>query len=345
MYIRKFYKSLLTKANDCMVIVRRSSATGFGRHVVLALALVAGPLAATAQMGTEESKALASQVPIADVHMHLYLGLTPAELKSAMDRNNVRWGGGVGPVGPGYDPKDFSKMLGNRYFPAGANSELYELFQLGGASAMQDAEGESFKALAKKVTEQFVKKEISGIGELVLNNSASSYTPSFRRKVKINAETVLVLFGIAEKYKGFVSIHMDNDGDSVQELESVVSRFPTVPVILSHCMSRASAGDAKSLLERYPNLYCDTSFRSSARISAPALQRFMIHTRSGADSDWLALMEAMPDRFMVGSDVYTKDVSYDGIIEAIRTGLLQHLSVPTLRKVAFENAQRVFRLQ
>jgi hypothetical protein len=98
--------------------------------------LAAVVMPALAQTNPGESKKLAAEVPIADVHMHLYRSLVPADLLSAMDRNNVRWGGGVGPLAPGYDPKDFSKVLGKRYFPAGAMSEFYEMFQLGGESAL-----------------------------------------------------------------------------------------------------------------------------------------------------------------------------------------------------------------
>jgi predicted TIM-barrel fold metal-dependent hydrolase len=325
------------------------SMTGSVSRLATALLLAAVVVPAMAQMNPDESKKLAAEVPIADVHMHLYRGLVPADLLSAMDRNNVRWGGGVGPLGPGYDPKDFSKVLGKRYFSAGAMSEFYELFQMGGASALQDASSDQFKALVKKVTAQFEEKEITGIGELILSNNNSSFAPQFRRKVKINGETVQILFGIAEKYKGYVQLHMENDSDSVQELESVISRFPSVPVILSHCM-KATAPEAKSLLERYPNLYCETSYRSSARSSVPGLQQSMIHTTNQADSAWLALMEAMPDRFMVGSDFYVignfaaRDVSYDSVVQSVRSGLLPYLSASTLKKVAFENAQRVFRL-
>ena len=45
-----------------------------------------------------ESVELAKSVPIADVHMHL-VNLSVADHRAQMDRNNVRWGGGVGPAG------------------------------------------------------------------------------------------------------------------------------------------------------------------------------------------------------------------------------------------------------
>ena len=47
-----------------------------------------------------ESASLAKTVEIADVHMHL-VGQSVEFHKRQMDRNNVRWGGGVGPTGSG----------------------------------------------------------------------------------------------------------------------------------------------------------------------------------------------------------------------------------------------------
>ena len=316
------------------------------RYLATVAVLFTAAAGAHAQAASAESQKLAAEVELADVHMHLYKGLTPQDLQSAMDRNRVKWGGGVGPVGPGYDPLDFSRQLGNRYFPTGGQAEQYEMFVVGGAAEMQDPESPRFKALLVKLASQFEKKEISGVGELILNNRRStSYPPNFGRKVPIDASVVQTLFELVAKHKGFVQIHMDDDDDSIQELKKTAANFPSVPIILSHCMTRATAAKAKALLEQYPNLYCETSFRSTARMKIPQLSQFMIHTETSADPGWVVLIEAMPDRFMVGSDIYSSNVSYDEVIAAVRSGLLARLSPPTLKKVAYENAQRLFGLQ
>jgi predicted TIM-barrel fold metal-dependent hydrolase len=301
-------------------------------------------LASPAHASDGDSASLAASVPIADVHMHLYRGLTPDELRAAMDRNNVRWGGGVGPVGPGYDPLEFSKVLGPRYFPAGAQAQQFVMFQAGGANELASADSPRFKALMEQLAGQFERKEISGVGELVLNNHRSSAMPGFARKVRIDAESLQAMYALAQKHQGYVQLHMDDDPDSIEQIESMARRYPDVPFILSHCMTRASAPAARAVLERHANLYCETSYRSTARNGAPGLRPYMIHTADSADSAWLAVIEALPERFMVGSDIYTKDVSYDAVIAAIRSGLLARLTPATLKKVAYENAQRVFRL-
>lgn len=314
----------------------------------LALAAMLAPLLSLmttpVRANEADSASLSASVPIADVHMHLYRGLTPDELRAAMDRNNVRWGGGVGPVGPGYDPLEFSKVLGARYFPAGAQAQQFVMFQSGGANELANADSPRYKALMEQLAGQFERKEISGVGELVLNNYRSSAMPGFARKVRIDAESLQAMYALAQKHQGYVQLHMDDDPDSIEQLESMAKRYPDVPFILAHCMTRASAQLARAVLERHANLYCETSYRSTARNGTPVLRPFMIHTADGVDSGWLAVIEALPDRFMVGSDIYTKDVSYDTVIGAIRSGLLAKLSPATLKKVAHENAQRVFRL-
>jgi hypothetical protein len=293
---------------------------------------------------SDESKQMAQETPIADVHMHLYKGLQPADLLSAMDRNNVRWGGGVGPVGPGYDPNDFSSLLGKRYFPAGAQAEYHEMFMAGGEKEMANPDSAKFKALVETLKTQFEKKEISGIGELILSNYKSTAMPGYQRKVPIDGEPFQVLFRLAEQYQGYVQVHLDDDPDSVAEISKMAANFASVPIILAHCVSRSSSATARKLLEAHKNLYCETSFRSTARNNAPILRSSMIHTESSAVPDWIALINQYPDRFMVGSDIYTKDVSYDNVLGAIRTGLLPELSPEVLKKVAFENAQRIFKL-
>ncbi len=313
------------------------------RNTLMAVFLAVMHLSGNAQ--TDVSRAdLAASIPIADVHMHLYRGLQPTELQTIMDRNRVYWGGGVGPVGPGYDPQDFKQLLGERYFPAGAQAEQYEIHDKGGENALQDKDSPTFKALALKLEGQFQRKEISGIGELILNNHRSSFMPSFRRKVPIDGEAFQVLYELANKYQGYVQIHMDDDRDSIRELKSVAQKYPDVPFILSHCMTRSSAKLAREVLEQHPNLYCETSYRSTARNDFPGFRPYVIHDAESVREEWLELIEAMPDRFMVGSDIYTKDVSYDRVISAIRTGLLANLSEQALRKLAHENAVRIFKL-
>ena len=299
---------------------------------------------AHAQDDRDARRKLALEVPIADMHMHLHMMMTPDDLQARMDRNNVRWGGGVGPVMPGVSTDKFIQLLGKRYVPAGAQPELMAIYTRGGTAEMVDPQSASFQSLQTSVQQAFEEKKIQGIGELILNNRYSHPSPPFRRKVQIDAPTFKALFELADKHGGFVQIHMEDDGDSIDGLENLLKQHTRVPVVLSHCMARASARSARALLRRNANLYCELSARSSALLVAPFLHQYRIHDAERADSSWVSLMEEMPDRFMLGSDDTGFGASYDSIISTMRTGLLPHLSEATMKKVAYENAQRVFRL-
>ena len=315
----------------------------FVPHAVLAL-LAALAATAHAQDDRDARRKLAMEVPIADMHMHLHMMMTPDDLLARMDRNNVRWGGGVGPIMPGVSADRFIQLLGKRYVPAGAQPELMAIYTRGGTAEMVDPQSASFQSLQAGIQQAFEEKKIQGIGELILNNRYSHPSPPFRRKVPIDAPTFKALFELADKHGGFVQIHMEDDGDSIDGLENLLKQHARVPVVLSHCMARASARSARALLRKNANLYCELSARSSALLVAPVLHQYRIHDAERADSSWVTLMEEMPDRFMLGSDDTGFGVSYDTIISTMRTGLLPHLSEATLKKVAYENAQRVFKL-
>lgn len=293
----------------------------------------------------EARRKLALEVPIADMHMHLHMMMSPDDLLARMDRNNVRWGGGVGPIAPGVSVDRFIQLLGKRYVPAGAQPELMAIYTRGGTTEMVDAQSASFQALQASVQQAFEEKKIQGVGELILNNRYSHPSPPFRRKVPIDAPTFKALFELADKHGGFVQIHMEDDGDSIDGLEALLKQHAKVPVVLSHCMARAGARSARALLRKHANLYCELSARSSALLVAPFLHQYRIHDAERTDSSWVALLEELPDRFMLGSDDTGFGASYDNIISTMRTGLLPHLSESTLKKVAYENAQRVFKLE
>jgi predicted TIM-barrel fold metal-dependent hydrolase len=297
---------------------------------------------------TAAQRQLALEVPIADMHMHTYPGLTAEELRDQMDRNRVHWGGAVGattygPYGP--NVQEFIQTLGPRYIPAGAQPDFTVLYTTGGTAAMENAESPAFQSLLVRLEQEFANKSIRGIGELILNNRYSHPLPTFRRKAQVDAPTIEALFDLAAKHGGFVQLHMEDDTDSVASLERLLRKHPALPVILSHCMARATAASAQALLARHPQLYCELSARSSVTLKSPQLQPYQIHDASTANAAWIVLIEAMPDRFMLGSDATGRSHSYDELISVLRTGLLPALREPTLRKVAYANAQRLLQLQ
>jgi predicted TIM-barrel fold metal-dependent hydrolase len=292
-----------------------------------------------------ESAALATQVPIADVHFHLEGPFVPADVKALLDRNNVRWAGGVGPIGRGVDSdfrQGFIDAMGERYIATLGQPELAVLYFSGGAHATENANTPGFRALLARAETEFKTGRLKGFGELFVNNNKSNPQPAFRRKIATDAPTMRMMYQLAAKYGGFVAMHMEADPDSLHQLDVLASIEPRATVILSHCGVWADAATIRALMDRHPNIHCDLSWRSPPATRGPQVSVRTIFDESEVKQAWLELIEAKPDRFMIGTDAYCCD--YSEAIGSFRKGLLPRLSPATLRKVAYENAQRLMKL-
>jgi hypothetical protein len=299
---------------------------------------------ATAQ-GSGESAALAAQVPIADVHFHLEGSFVPADIKALLDRNNVRWAGGVGPIGRGVDSdfrQGFIDAMGERYIATLGQPELGVLYFNEGARATENADTPGFRALLARAETEFKAGRLKGFGELFVNNQKSNPQPAFRRKIAADAPTMRAMYQLAAKYGGYVAMHMEADPDSLQQLDALASMEPRATVILSHCGVWADAATIRPLMDKHPNIYCDLAWRSPPVARGPNVSARFIFDETGVKQDWLDLIEQKPDRFMIGTDAYCCD--YSETIVSFRKGLLARLSPVTLRKVAYENAQRLMKL-
>lgn len=294
---------------------------------------------------TPESRKLAAEVPIVDLHLHLFAELTPDELRARMDRNNVRWGGAVGPTTPRSDPRPFIAALGKRYIAMAGQPEFMMAYREGGAAALGNADHPRLKATIEQAEEDLKAKRIRGFGELILNNRNSHPDPTFRRKAVVDAPPIRQMFAIAARHQGVVQMHIEPDPDTVGQLEALLNAFPTVPVILSHCMAVAEEPTApEAILRKYRRVLCDLSARSEP-VMPPRLRHRMIFGTDFADARWLRVMEALPDQFVVGSDATNAHEDYDRIIAVYRSGLLPRLSAATARKIAYENAVKLFGLE
>ncbi len=291
-----------------------------------------------------ESVTLAEQVPIADIHFHLESSFTPANIKTLLDRNNVRWAGGVGPIGRGLGSdfrQGFIDALGERYIAALGQPELAVVYFTQGASATENAGTPLFRALLERAETEFKTGKLKGFGELFPNNRTSA-PHGFGRKVATDAPTMRALYQLAAKYGGFLAMHIEPDRDSLQQLDILAAIEPRATVILSHCGVSAGTETISSLFDKHPNIYCDLAWRSPPVARGPQLAVRTIFDETGVKPDWHDLIEQRPDRFMIGTDAYCCD--YSQAIDSFRKWLLPWLSPATLRKVAYENAQRIMNL-
>jgi hypothetical protein len=297
-----------------------------------------------------ESAELAKSVPIADVHMHL-VNLSVVDHQAQMDRNNVRWGGGVGPAGnKGPNPDEARKTLGNRYFFGMGQSEFTRVFYSSGPKGLVDPSSVAFVEMFAVADEMLASKKAYGFGELHIDNSKSFSTYQFARKVKFDNPVVRKIYELANKHHAFVQFHMQGDDENVQALERYLDEFPNAKTILSHSLPRVSditylgQNMTSKLLSKHPNLYLDLSRKGSILNDKEAAQMFT--KDGGPKGKWVTFIEKFSDRLMVGSDTHAPDEHrYDDVMSEFRTGLFPYLQPATVKKVAYENAVRVFGLK
>lgn len=295
----------------------------------------------------ETSKALAQKVPLADVHRHVQRWVTPEQLKQQMEEQNVGWSGAVGaPFGP-WDTEPYAQLLGKKYVATAGQVELSSIYAQHGAGGLTDASLDTYAGLLQKSEQLFAAGRIKGFGELILNNQTSNPNVSFRRKVKIDSAPIEAMFKIAAKHRGFVQIHSEDDADSIEQIKSLAAQYKDVSIILSHCLLTANVELIRTLFNQYPNLYCEMSARSRSHypnIDNERIRQRVIYGEDFAKEEWLKLIDALPTRFMVGTDTFNPNVNFEKNIAEIRQGLLARLQPASIELVAYKNAVRVMRL-
>lgn len=307
---------------------------------VLTTALAIFSSFAFSQGSLTDSKQLAAEIPIFDMHMHVYPGLTPEELENRMNRNRVQWGGGVGAVNPKVDIGLFKQHLKDRYFPTLGQPEMAAIYLKGGVGAMGNPEDPMMKRALNTASTLFSKREAYGFGELILNNQNSNPNPQFRRQAQIDSPVVRQMFTLAAEHGTIIQMHIEPHHKSLQELKILLKEFPKVPVVISHCLAvNSSPREMNALFEEFSQVYCELSARTQTILARrPEAQIFGYDF---AKTDWLASIEKYSGRYMVGTDVTGDYINYDEEIKQIRYGLLQRLSPATLQKVANLNARQL----
>lgn len=292
----------------------------------------------------------ASNLMIVDVHRHVQRWVSPSELDAEMKALNIGWAGGVGaPYGP-WETQPYSQLLGNKYIATTGQVTLTDIYRRKGVKGIEDATTQDYVQLIEEANRLFEAKKIKGLGELILNNQNSNPNASFQRKAKIDSAGILQLLDVAKRWEGFVNIHAEDDPNSVQELENIAATYPSVPIILAHCMFTSNTALIDGLLSKYPNLYCEMSARNDAmymnHFAKQHAERldWIVFDEKKLQPKWKDLIEKHPNRFMVGTDTFNSWVDVKKTVRQIRGGLLQNLSPATAKLVASENAIRVMKL-
>lgn len=115
-----------------------------------------------------------------------------------------------------------------------------------------------------------------GFGEFHLFRKHKD-TPILRRIMRLVANHELAL-----------SAHAD-----AETIESLINMQPNLLVIWAHCGMDHPVAEVQRMLERYPGLYCELSFRDR-----------LTDEHNQLTPKWKTLLEKYPRRFMTGMDTY-----------------------------------------
>jgi hypothetical protein len=177
-----------------------------------------------------------------------------------------------------------------------------------------------------------------GIGEISAAHFAragfpeSDFDPSGR--------TMRGLLGLARKHGLPIMIHAEIT--RLRELERLLADFRDVSVIWAHG-GYTPLFLARRVLNAHPNLIYELSARTWRH--HPASPEYSILKDDGTVwAGWLALMEEMPERFLVGTDASGRSETTDR--EALRGvhHFLSQLSEPARQKIARDNLTRILKL-
>ncbi len=124
-------------------------------------------------------------------------------------------------------------------------------------------------------------------------------------------------------------------------IAALFERAPGLRLICSHtCLTTAK--NARTLLQAYPGLMMNLhAFRHPEEW---AHLEPITGLEGGLYDDWAALLEEMPERFMIGDDFmfgWNEPEAYEHHFHRLR-GILGSLPPAAAKKIAFENAVKVF---
>lgn len=195
-----------------------------------------------------------------------------------------------------------------------------------------------------------------GWGEIVLRYYGHEATPAGGKEPEINrpADSPL-MFRIADlgaRYRTPMNIHAEGEPLVVAAMGRLLTSYPDAQVIWAHNCGRQSASEIRRLLNGHPNLSCDlggmTNTRDGYGSGWPRMMpwTFLVDDLSGQLSpEMKELFDDLPDRFMVGMDVYFLNSYQFYLPRASRFRAWFHQLTPaTAAKLAHENAERILRL-
>jgi predicted TIM-barrel fold metal-dependent hydrolase len=160
---------------------------------------------------------------------------------------------------------------------------------------------------------------------------------------KIDRDPTAPAFGrildVAAKHGLPVVIHDELNDRAGAALGEALAGHPRATIVLAHA-GEAKPAQIEALLARHPNLVVDLSGMHFQRTPALASETGPL------DPAWKALIEKMPDRFVMGIDVWAPRLFEPAMLDRLMKWtrrVLGELPPAVAEQVAYKNAVRLYR--
>ncbi len=182
-----------------------------------------------------------------------------------------------------------------------------------------------------------LEKGYFGIGEIAAASIHSPVLANVAWKTEDPMDGILPqLYELSAEYEVPLLLHIDPpNGYAVTKLMDALTAYPDTTFIFAHANAYNQAGNVERLLEEHPNLYMDI-FAGFTTVNSYDDREM---------ASYISVMEKYPDRFMLSTDsgygLGSEEVAIEGMyrwIDAIDDPAL-------VRKVAYENMDRLIRHQ
>ncbi len=209
---------------------------------------------------------------------------------------------------------------------------------------------ESLDAFLKRLAMDLDSGLYTGVGEFGLYHFNKSGRQSIIRYPP-NFEPFVKAVDLIAKRGYWILLHaetVDPKGTSYEDkvfagIELLYKRNPNLKLIMAHT-STTNPDNVRRMLQRYPNLMID--FKIVKRLKNWWYTEPVNNAKRELHDDWANLFEAMPERFMVGTD----DKFFRRRMDAGKykrrnkrwRKVLGTLNPKAARMIAYENAKRLF---
>lgn len=276
-----------------------------------------------------------ADLPLIDLHFHPDPAWGPS-LAALLDRLGVRTAGNGASV-PDDIAQAEAERHGGRVIVFAGGYQVRQLVSRYGQGAWTVTAPEAERFL-EELAENLRMGKFKGIGEIHVNNQMSNLPNAPQYRFPADSALMQRLWSLSATHGVPVSVHMDAERESVEEMERLLASDRRATWLWAHTGHYAEPALVRRLLADHANLYCELSYRvsiSPSRAARPVDDAGLLQER------WRMLIEEYPERFVLGTDIGFASPSLYSQHIAFWRLILTQLSPDTAAKLAYRNAERL----